>query len=32
MIEDLKEKRSEEVERLQYELNVTLPNEIRNTV
>ena len=32
MIEDLKQKLSEEVERLQYELNVTLPNEIRKAV
>ena len=32
MIEELKRKLSEEVERLQYELNVTLPNEIRKAV
>ncbi len=29
MIEELKQKLSDEVERLQYELNVTLPGEIR---
>jgi transcription elongation factor GreA len=32
MIEELKRKLSEEVEKLQYELNVTLPNEIRKAV
>jgi transcription elongation factor GreA len=32
MIEALKEKLGQEVERLQYELNVTLPNEIRKAV
>ncbi len=32
MIEALKEKLGAEVERLQYELNVTLPNEIRKAV
>jgi transcription elongation factor GreA len=32
MIEELKRKLSEEVERLQYELNVTLPAEIRKAV
>jgi transcription elongation factor GreA len=32
MIEALKQKLSEEVERLQYELNVTLPAEIRRAV
>jgi transcription elongation factor GreA len=32
MIEALKQKLSEEAERLQYELNVTLPNEIRKAV
>lgn len=32
MIEELKQKLGEEVERLQYELNVTLPNEIRKAV
>lgn len=32
MIEALKEKLSEEVDRLQYELNVTLPSEIRRAV
>src|SRR5262245_47910886 len=32
MIEELKRKLSEEAERLQYELNVTLPNEIRKAV
>src|SRR3954471_3491413 len=32
MIEELKQKLSEEVERLQYELNVTLPGEIRKAV
>ena len=32
MIEELKRKLSDEVERLQYELNVTLPNEIRKAV
>lgn len=32
MIEALKQKLSEEVEKLQYELNVTLPNEIRKAV
>ncbi|HVZ77451.1 MAG TPA: GreA/GreB family elongation factor [Gemmatimonadaceae bacterium] len=32
MIDALKQKLSEEVERLQYELNVTLPNEIRKAV
>src|SRR5919205_1876516 len=32
MIEALKRKLSEEAERLQYELNVTLPNEIRKAV
>ena len=32
MIEELKQKLSEEVERLQHELNVTLPNEIRRAV
>ena len=32
MIEALKQKLGEEVERLQYELNVTLPNEIRKAV
>ena len=32
MIEELKRKLGEEVERLQYELNVTLPNEIRKAV
>jgi transcription elongation factor GreA len=32
MIEELKRKLAEEVEKLQYELNVTLPNEIRKAV
>ncbi|HEY7236595.1 MAG TPA: GreA/GreB family elongation factor [Gemmatimonadaceae bacterium] len=32
MIEALKQKLGEEVEKLQYELNVTLPNEIRRAV
>ena len=32
MIEELKQKLSEEVERLQHELNVTLPMEIRKAV
>jgi transcription elongation factor GreA len=32
MIEELKAKLGEEVEKLQYELNVTLPNEIRKAV
>lgn len=32
MIDALKQKLSEEVERLQYELNVTLPQEIRKAV
>ena len=32
MIEALKQKLGDEVERLQYELNVTLPNEIRKAV
>ncbi|HET7632362.1 MAG TPA: GreA/GreB family elongation factor [Gemmatimonadaceae bacterium] len=32
MIEELKEKLSQEAERLQYELNVTLPGEIRKAV
>src|SRR5258708_26654982 len=32
MIEELKRKLGEEVERLQYELNVTVPNEIRKAV
>src|SRR5256885_16593320 len=32
MIEELKSKLSEEVEKLQHELNVTLPNEIRKAV
>lgn len=32
MIEQLKQKLGEEVERLQYELNVTLPSEIRKAV
>jgi transcription elongation factor GreA len=32
MIEALKQKLGEEVERLQYELNVTLPSEIRKAV
>ena len=32
MIEELKRKLNEEVEKLQYELNVTLPNEIRKAV
>src|SRR3954465_15969183 len=32
MIEALKEKLGAEVEKLQYELNVTLPNEIRKAV
>ena len=32
MIEALKQKLGEEVEKLQYELNVTLPNEIRKAV
>ena len=32
MIEALKEKLGGEVEKLQYELNVTLPNEIRKAV
>lgn len=32
MIEALKQKLSQEVERLQYELNVTLPQEIRKAV
>ena len=32
MIEALKRKLGEEVEKLQYELNVTLPNEIRKAV
>jgi transcription elongation factor GreA len=32
MIEELKRKLSDEVERLQYELNVVLPNEIRKAV
>ncbi|MDE3150668.1 MAG: GreA/GreB family elongation factor [Gemmatimonadota bacterium] len=31
-MEELKQKMGEEVERLQYELNVTLPNEIRKAV
>ena len=32
MIEELKRKLSQEVEKLQHELNVTLPNEIRKAV
>ena len=32
MIEELKKKLGDEVQRLQYELNVTLPNEIRKAV
>ena len=32
MIEALKQKLGEEVEKLQHELNVTLPNEIRKAV
>ena len=32
MIEALKQKLGEEVEKLQYELNITLPNEIRRAV
>src|SRR5881394_1193745 len=32
MIEELKRKLGDEVEKLQYELNVTLPNEIRKAV
>ena len=32
MIEELKQKLGEEVEKLQYELNVTLPQEIRKAV
>src|SRR3954453_19868639 len=32
MLEELKAKLGEEVEKLQYELNVTLPNEIRKAV
>src|SRR6476620_11283048 len=32
MIEELKTKLGEEVEKLQYELNVTLPSEIRRAV
>ena len=32
MIEELKAKLGDEVEKLQYELNVTLPNEIRRAV
>ena len=32
MIEELKQKLSEEVERLQHELNIILPNEIRRAV
>src|SRR3954463_4063336 len=32
MIEELKRKLSEEAEKLQHELNVTLPNEIRKAV
>jgi transcription elongation factor GreA len=32
MLEELKRKLGEEVERLQHELNVTLPNEIRKAV
>ena len=32
MIEELKQKLGAEVEKLQYELNVTLPNEIRKAV
>src|SRR6476619_3598111 len=32
MIEELKQKLGNEVEKLQYELNVTLPNEIRKAV
>lgn len=32
MIEELKQKLGDEVERLQHELNVTLPNEIRKAV
>jgi len=32
MIEELKQKLGEEVEKLQYELNVTLPSEIRKAV
>ena len=32
MIEALKQKLGDEVEKLQYELNVTLPNEIRKAV
>src|ERR671939_1806500 len=32
MIEELKRKLSDEVERLQHELSVTLPNEIRKAV
>src|SRR5687767_1792093 len=32
MIEELKKKLGEEVEKLQHELNVTLPNEIRKAV
>src|SRR3954466_11383363 len=32
MLEELKRKLSEEAEKLQHELNVTLPNEIRKAV
>ena len=32
MLEELKQKLGEEVEKLQFELNVTLPNEIRKAV
>ncbi|MGH7720686.1 MAG: GreA/GreB family elongation factor [Gemmatimonadaceae bacterium] len=32
MIEELKQKLGDEVERLQHELNITLPNEIRKAV
>ena len=32
MLEQLKQKLGEEVEKLQHELNVTLPNEIRRAV
>src|SRR5689334_21913686 len=32
MIEELKQKLGDEVEKLQHELNVTLPNEIRRAV
>jgi len=32
MIEELKQKLSQEVEHLQHELNITLPNEIRKAV